>query len=389
MGTVQAAPGRNFMNEAATSITPAFIGRVGVKAALLFVLLNVAFALVQPLPALNRLSLYGWLLPPRERLPFSDQPGSNNLSLNSIEAMLASHAVSRPTTDDEFRVLVLGDSSVWGILLPPADTLTGVLNAAAATGPDGRRLRFYNLGYPTMSLTKDLLLLEAARATSPDLILWLVTLQSFDRRTQLEPPLVRHNPARVRALIQRHDLRLNPQDERFSAPDFFGQTLIGRRRDLADWLRLQLYGVAWATTGIDQVYGPYTPRSNDFDADVTWQGYTDPAQLTTDALALEVLAAGHALAGEVPLLLINEPIFIADGVNSDRRYNLWYPRALYDAYRDRLAGFAAAAGWPLLDLWDSIPPAEFTDSPVHLTPAGSRLLAQQILAAGLPPAPAP
>ncbi|MCU0514844.1 MAG: hypothetical protein MUE40_20000, partial [Anaerolineae bacterium] len=64
------------MNEAATSITPAFIGRVGVKAALLFVLLNVAFALVQPLPALNRLSLYGWLLPPRERLPFSDQPGS-------------------------------------------------------------------------------------------------------------------------------------------------------------------------------------------------------------------------------------------------------------------------------------------------------------------------
>jgi hypothetical protein len=30
-------------------------------------------------------------------------------------------------------------------------------------------------------------------------------------------------------------------------------------------------------------------------------------------------------------------------------------------------------------LWDAIPPEEFTDTPVHLTPAGSRLLAEKLV----------
>ena len=32
-----------------------------------------------------------------------------------------------------------------------------------------------------------------------------------------------------------------------------------------------------------------------------------------------------------------------------------------------------------LDLWDAIPPDEFTDTPVHLTPAGTRLLAEMLV----------
>ena len=35
-------------------------------------------------------------------------------------------------------------------------------------------------------------------------------------------------------------------------PTFWDRTLIGARRPLADLLRLQLYGVLWAATGIDQ-----------------------------------------------------------------------------------------------------------------------------------------
>jgi hypothetical protein len=42
---------------------------------------------------------------------------------------------------------------------------------------------------------------------------------------------------------------------------------------------------------------------------------------------------------------------------------------------------AAAAGWVYVDLWNSIPMTEYTDSAIHLTPYGESLLAQQVGAA--------
>ncbi len=54
----------------------------------------------------------------------------------------------------------------------------------------GKHVRFYNLGYPVMSLAKDLLLLSYAQSYQPDLIVWLVTLESFPYDKQLFPPLV-------------------------------------------------------------------------------------------------------------------------------------------------------------------------------------------------------
>jgi hypothetical protein len=42
---------------------------------------------------------------------------------------------------------------------------------------------------------------------------------------------------------------------------------------------------------------------------------------------------------------------------------------------------ASENDWNYLDLWDSIAPEEFTDSPVHLTPNGSAQLAELIAAA--------
>ena len=98
-----------------------------------------------------------------------------------------------------------------------------------------------------------------------------------------------------------------------------------------------------------------------------------------DNLTFDVLRAGVARAGGVPVVVINEPIFISDGANSDVRYNAFYPRWAYDQYRDLLAATAAAEGWRYTDLWDAIPPEEFTDTPVHLTPAGSRLLAEKLV----------
>jgi hypothetical protein len=87
--------------------------------------------------------------------------------------------------------------------------------------------------------------------------------------------------------------------------------------------------------------------------------------------------AGDAPGG-VPVLIVNEPMYISSGQNSDLRYNSFYPRWAYDQYRDLLGNKAALDNWHYLDLWDSIAPDEFTDTPVHLTPNGMTQFAQAV-----------
>lgn len=353
-----------------------FVARVLLKAFALFIGFNVLWALIQPLPLLGQLSLYNHLLAGRERLPFGETPEAYNLSLTQLNAMFNSHNVSAAPAPDEYRVFIIGDSSVWGVLLHPEDTLSAQLNAQALQLGDGRKVRAYNLGHPVLSLSKDLLLLDQAMAYAPDMIVWVTTLQSFSRSRQLEAPLVRDNAAVMQALIQRYDLPLSFE---ITPDDFGSRTFIGQRRQVADWLRLQIYGLMWAITGVDQDYPDYTPRANDFEADTAWLTHEGP-MLTADDLAFTVLQAGYDRAGEVPVLLVNAPIFIADGENSDLRYNFWYPRWAYDAYRDLYAEQAAAQGWHYLDLWDEIAPEHFTDSPVHSDAAGSAHMAAQLAA---------
>ena len=71
-------------------------------------------------------------------------------------------------------------------------------------------------------------------------------------------------------------------------------------------------------------------------------------------------------------------MFISSGLNSDLRYNSFYPRWAYDQYRQLLQETAVTNNWNYLDLWDSIPPAEFTDTPVHLTPEGALQMATRL-----------
>lgn len=371
------------------------IARILGKTAVLFLLFNAIFAVLYPMEALGRVSLYNWLLPGRERLPYGENPAeSYNLSTYNVPALFASHTLQQPKAAGEFRVLLIGDSGTWGWFLENEDTLAAQLNGMGLEAGNGRSVQVYNLGYPVMALTKDVMLLQEAMRYDPDLILWPVTLESFPRDKQLFPPLVQNNPERVRQLINEYDLDLDVQDGRFADPTFLQRTLVGQRRNLADWLRLQAYGFSWAATGIDQAIPADIPlRASDFDADLSWQSFSEPATLTPDDLAFDVLAAGMGIASNglasnglasngissnVPVLLINEPMFISSGQNSDLRYNAFYPRWAYDQYREMLRETAVAQNWPFLDLWDAIPPAEFTDTPVHLTPAGNQLYAAKV-----------
>lgn len=381
-----------WLDNAQSQATWGFILRVIVKAVVLFALCNLVYALVNPLGLLGRASLYGAVIPARDRFPYGEQPSqSYSVTITDLNTMFASHAVAQPKAADEFRVLLVGDSATWGWLLEHDETYAAYINAAGVQLDDGRRVVAYNLGYPTLSLTKDLLILDAARRYEPDLIVWLVTLESFPPDKQipanpLDQPIVHDNPQRVRELAAQHDLALAVGN--LTAPGWFAQTLIGERRDLADWLRLQLYGFSWAGTGIDQVIGEYDLRRSDFAEDglLAFNQWDAPTTLTRDDLAFDVLAAGVAHA-DAPVILVNEPMFISSGENSNQRYNSLYPRWVYDQYRALLAELAAENDWRYVDWWDIIAPDEFTDSPVHLTLDGSQALADRLLTIILEAAP--
>jgi hypothetical protein len=325
-----------------------FAGRVLLKAAALFVALNALFSAANPLSAIGRLSAYNVIFPGRHRLPFGENSAeAYNLSLFQLDAMFASHEVAAPKPPDEYRVLLIGDSSVWGILLTPEETLVGHINAADLTTADGKPVRAYNLGYPTISVTKDLMMLSRAMQYEPDMVVWLATLEDVN-------------------------------DTNFVDASFWDRTIVGQRRALADVLRLNLYGALWAATGVDQFYPEsYEPRMEDLPPDETFHGL-QPPHLSEDDLALDVLAAGAQMVGDVPLLIVNEPMFVSQGENSDIRYNFFYPRWAYDDYRVMLAQQAEANGWRYLDLWDAVPNTEYTNSAIHLTPEGSAQLAALI-----------
>ena len=358
---------------------PKFIGNIVIKGVILFLLANLVFAIIKPMAFLGRISVYNHLFPGRVRLPYGERPdAAYNLSLFNLEAMFASHEIaSMPKPKDEYRVILIGDSSVWGYLLHPQDTLSAVLNAQSLSVA-GKKLHIYNLGYPTMSITKDLVVLDYTLRYQPDLVVWLFTLESMPRDKQLASEILQHNPEIVRSLISTYGLKLNPEDPDFVCPTFWDHTIAGERRALADLIRLQIYGVMWSATGIDQYYPEkYDPPQRDLDPEDTFHGLIPPT-LNPEDLALEVLDTGVKMAGNIPILLVNEPIFISDGTNSDIRYNFFYPRWIYDQYRQLLAERSQTMGWRYFDVWDLIPAIEYTNSAIHLTPRGETLLAEQV-----------
>jgi hypothetical protein len=352
--------------------------RVIIKTLVLLILINLLAIAFYP-QALGQFSAYNVIFPGRERFPFGEDPQhAYNLSLFDVDAMYKSLALDGATKpDSEYRVFVIGDSSVWGTLLKPEETLPGLLDSANLSAC-GKTVRVFNLGYPTISLAKDLMLLNEAMRYQPDLIIWMTTLEAFPKDKQLASPLVANNPERVRELVSRFGLGLNPAGPPMVESTFLDKTIVGQRRPFMDLIRLQLYGVMWAATGVDQVYpANYEPASVALKSDETFHGMTPP-DLDPGTLSLDVLDAGFAVAGDVPVLLVNEPMLVSSGQNSDVRYNFFYPRWAYDQYRQLLADHAAANGWRYLDLWNIVPAEKFTNSAIHLNPDGEKILAERI-----------
>jgi hypothetical protein len=313
-------------------------------------------------------------------LPFGENPSeAYNFSLDNLDAMFASHVISGDEKmKGEYRVIVIGDSSTWGILLKPEETLTGLVNADLLDC-DGRLINVYNLGYPTLSLTKDIMILEKAMQFKPDLIIWLVTLEAFPLDKQLTSPIVANNLTYIRQISKKYDLQLGLTEPVEMPLTIYDKSIVAQRRALADLIRLQLYGGMWSATSIDQIYpAEYERAQVDLKKDTAFHGWAPP-EMNEEELAFEILDAGEKIAGDVPIILINEPILISNGENSDIRYNFYYPRWAYDQYRKLLADYSIDHSWKFQDFWDIVPMDEFTNSAIHLTPAGENILAGHLV----------
>jgi len=353
--------------------------RVVVKALIFFVLANLAFALWRP--AVGKFSIYNSLAPGRLRVPYEREveyyPISHTIPVfEDMDAMFRSHVISQAKPAGEFRVALVGDSSAWAFELHPQDTLASQLTALGLKTCDGRRIVVYNSAFPLPYVAKDLLIMDKVREYDTDMFLWLITLDAFRNRSIFTNYFL--DPYAERVLELKQDYRLENLDvKKLETHGFWDGTIVGQRSRLKKIILLQLHGIPWGATGLDYYYRDWQPLSNDQADSLQFDVY-QPGELDPDALLFDVLGAGYDLAGETPLLVVNEPIFIASGENSDIRYNEFYPRWAYDDYVSYLADWMSARHREYLDLWNALPPAEFTDTPFHRTAAGEKLLAEKI-----------
>ncbi len=345
--------------------------RLVVKAVCLFVIINIGYALFAP--RVSEVSAYNFLFPGLTRLPFG---GSFSVMIDNVDPMLASHRIAAPKAQDEYRVVLLGDSSVWGENLRAYDIISEQWNRLHLRCGD-KTIKVYDLGYPHPSVVKDLVILDKAVEYKPDLIIWFVTLNTLNPR-QINP-FLEANRERVIDLLKAYHIPFAYSENlNQTSPSFYDRTLIGQRSILARQIKLQLLGAVWAATDTDsdEVSGQ-EPLDYNVGKNPLYRGM-DSSQDITNLLLFGALAAGMDISHPTPVLIVNEPIFVTTEEYATVRYNAMYPRWAYDQFRTALAEQAHARGWNYLDLWNAIPPEDFLDAGVHRSAASQQLLIQQI-----------
>ncbi|MDP2965668.1 MAG: hypothetical protein Q8N39_06475 [Pelolinea sp.] len=345
--------------------------RLIIKSISLFILLNFLFILVKDIPY-GSISLYNSVFPGRERLPFGETPSESfNLTIFNLDAMLSSHKISADKkTEYDYRIIIIGDSSIWGFLQKPENTLVGLLDKNIDFQCDSKNIEVFNLGYPSLSVLKDLVILDKVKSYHPDLVIWFITLESLVSEEQLNTPLIKNNSLILNKVINNYQLTYPKANI-----DLLDYTIIGQKRNLADNIRLQLYGALWAGSGIDQAFPEeYTPAQRDFESDYSYKNFEDN-QIQKDDLAISVILKTVSGFPELDFILINEPILISSGKNSDIRYNFYYPRWAYDDYRNIVKSVFEQSAIKYYDFWDLVPESEFTNSAIHLSTIGEEILA--------------
>jgi hypothetical protein len=296
-----------------------------------------------------------------------------------MDVLFQSHLVSStPKAVNEYRVFIYGDSSVWGTALDYAETLAGQLDRMQLETCTGQVVRVYNLGYPSNSATKDLLLMQYAQRYRPDLNVWLFSMLAFAPERQ-GIQFVMDNQAAVESLKALHALDLDTAAFELGRRSFWDETLIGRRRDLNLLLRWNASALLSAILETDeprQLNDASSVLNDQPKADLEYGDLLPPVDLR-EHLSLQTLEVGNEITQQ-KILYVSEPIAITSGPHSDISYNSLFPRWAYDQYRTILNELTRAPGWQYLDLWNLASQNEFSNSVFHLTPAGTEKLAREI-----------
>lgn len=361
------------------------LGSLILKTLLLFILFNLLYAVIDPpldqYILLDRRSSPGSERFPQLWIPEETTDGTIFLGrqfISNMPFLFGSHEVSSPARrPGEYRIFIFGDSSVWGTLLSNAETLSGQINALKLEACGGRPVVAYNLGYPSNSATKDLILMEAAQKYEPDLSIWLFSLLAFTELRQ-HVPFVIDNPQAVSMLVEKYGLAHQVSSPSRPSSSLLDRTIIGRRQDLH--LLVQLYLSTYITNSIGtddpRILADIVPFEKKPSASFTYMGIDPPADLR-DYLALDTLEIANKI-NNGKIIYVNEPIFIASGAHSEISYNDGYPRWAYDQYRSILEQDSAQHGWKFLDTWNLVDPERYTNGIFHMDPAGERILAERI-----------
>ncbi|MGV8024932.1 MAG: hypothetical protein AB2L18_00020 [Anaerolineaceae bacterium] len=346
------------------------------KTILILLIINFSFPFIKFMN-FPEISVYNSIFPGRQRLPFGENPDlSYNLTLNDLDAMLASHIVAASDIGSEYSIFLIGDSSIWGTLLENDATVSAKLQNYfnSATPVKNGPIHIYNLGYPTSSILKDLVILDKGLEHKPDMVVWFVTLNSLVKNSYQEAPILLNNPEITNTVISKYELMIPFLQEQ----SYWDKTFFNQRRNIYDRIHLQMVAPMWASTGIDQ-YIPqeYTPAARDLEADDSYE-YIQTHSINETDLDLSVIANFIAKNPEVQVLVVNEPILISSGANSDIRYDLYYPRWIYDDYRQLLSTKFAEMEIKYIDLWNAVPTSFFTNSAIHYNEQGVEIVAQKI-----------
>jgi hypothetical protein len=276
--------------------------------------------------------------------------------------LLASHILAnQPKAANEYRVLLIGDSGTWSNYMPFEESLAGRLNAANLQACNSRSIKVYNMAIRGTSLVKDLVFIDKAATYQPDLVIWSLTLNTFRPDTQLlGRNFLPESRSYIADLSRRYDLGLNTS----------GMTTTQQTADQA-WAIIR--------TAQDAPHqDTYPPMENDLPSSNVFTRTLPPPKLDTTKLPFNLFYAGLNILKNTKTLVINEPIYIGTGANSNVRYNEYYPRWAYDQFRSAMVQESKAKNWNYLDLWNAIPSTQFTGTPLHRTPYGEFLMYRKL-----------
>ena len=364
-----------------------------IKALLLFLAINLVYAWIDPSPA--KFTLINHLLPGFERFPVIRKPetkgdgsvGIQTFVISNLDISLSAHKiVGTPKPADEYRVVLLGDSSMWGSGLTAQQTLVGIFNQAGLETCTGQKIHFYSLGYPGLSAAKDLLIMGRSDDYSPDMFLWTFSLWAFNPKEQT-PLIVSNNLTDYWNLVQRYNLDTTYElDKSLTDQNFWDKTLWGQRQKLHFQLQINGFYLSRFYYGTDHIDSLIWKNKDLFikppGSDTLYDGHKLNTKLFKNNKWLrpfDTLRVAHEIANGRPLLLINEPIFITTGENSDIRYNFLYPRWAFDQFRDFIKNRTSEQKWIYRDYWDLLPQTDFFDSSFHRNAQGTLHLAEILI----------